>query len=126
MIDNLKPCPFCGRPGELSEDLRHEGNKHEPIFYYVFCRWCELKTYPQNTQAEAVKTWNARPVVDEIVMRLNTAIEHSTVGISPESHIRLAMALLGLNNSNREAGRDDWTGLADDCNPNPTKQETEG
>lgn len=50
----LKPCPFCGGEAELERS-------GEGVFetWYVTCIICGASNW-ENTEAEAVKTWNTR------------------------------------------------------------------
>jgi hypothetical protein len=50
--EELKPCPFCGRPAAL--DL--EGEVH-----LVVCQWCWARV-SSHTEEDAVHRWNTRPV----------------------------------------------------------------
>lgn len=65
MTDTLKPCPFCGGKPEL-------GSYGKSRNWIVVCSKCEVETKIYETEHEAVKAWNARPIEDE----LNDEIKH--------------------------------------------------
>jgi len=73
----LKPCPFCGQPGEIRDLLRHEKKHAEPVFrYFPACSGdnCPLENIDYSdklglnrsyaTEQEAADAWNNRPVED--------------------------------------------------------------
>ena len=53
----IKPCPFCGGKGEISEDLSSQSRSR---WYYVVCDSCCAKSDVVNSEAEAILDWNRR------------------------------------------------------------------
>lgn len=53
VVENLKPCPFCG--GEAKTDYDFNNNR-----YYVFCRDCDARVYDYNSEERVIKEWNKR------------------------------------------------------------------
>ena len=56
----IKPCPFCGAPGEVSSDIIFGDTK-----WYVGCSGekCPIvgvKTVMHQRRKDAIKTWNER------------------------------------------------------------------
>ena len=73
MSDELKPCPFCGKPVELISCFID--NKYR---YFVShnCRLaehtnCKLTNQIFETSAEAFLDWNARPLEDALRAQLD-------------------------------------------------------
>lgn len=60
-MERLKPCPFCGRKGEL-RSMRF-GMEREPR-WAVTCVACAIAIGWEDSEEEAVKRWNRR-VTDE-------------------------------------------------------------
>lgn len=63
MNTELKKCPFCGGEATLAKGLCELDN-------YVMCLECISKTRPYNTKESAIKAWNTRKPMDEIVEQL--------------------------------------------------------
>ena len=73
MTDKLKPCPFCG--GEAM--LRNRGMNTQN---YVVCENCGAVSKITETEADAIKAWNKRSYIDEIVEQLEEEKNHCCVG----------------------------------------------
>ena len=102
--EELKPCPFCGRPAALAlEDEVH----------LVGCQWCWTKV-SSHTEQGAVDRWNSRPV--EVVHILgHKAARDELVQLRAELKQARADALLLAvlwNGTNRNLR---WFHLADDA-----------
>lgn len=93
MIEELKPCPFCGN---LRVDFSHEasGNK---VLFFRFCVYCGAQGPDVRTETEAVPAWNDRApdpaytariaALEAEVERLREALEASlTAGDSHYAH----------------------------------------
>lgn len=63
MEDNLKPCPFCGGKAALIKGWCELDN-------YVMCLECRNRTKPFNTKETAIKKWNTRNPMEEILKQL--------------------------------------------------------
>ena len=59
----LPRCPFCGGEAELLKGQCEIDN-------YVMCLECRSKTKLYNTKASAIKAWNTRKPMQNIVERL--------------------------------------------------------
>lgn len=57
MGSELKPCPFCGG-GAYAPDERDD----ERGLFSVFCATCAASAASQETRADAIAAWNARPL----------------------------------------------------------------
>jgi hypothetical protein len=53
----LKPCAYCPDGGEPEM-------VHGPHNYQVHCKRCEVMTWPERSEADAARNWNARPIED--------------------------------------------------------------
>lgn len=53
----LKPCPFCGGKPNLRSYSKSRN-------WIVFCSKCETETQVYESEQEAVKAWNSRPIED--------------------------------------------------------------
>ena len=62
-MSELKRCPFCGGEAELLKGQCEIDN-------YVMCLECRSKTKLYNTKASAIKAWNTRKPMQNIVERL--------------------------------------------------------
>jgi Lar family restriction alleviation protein len=56
-MDRLQPCPFCGGEATVC-DVETHGMKTP--WKYVLCKDCEAQISWQNTEAEAIASWNQR------------------------------------------------------------------
>lgn len=64
MSEELKPCPFCGSPG----NIRHVENEwggwgqERDDEYYPECSndYCPIELYAEHSYEEAVESWNIR------------------------------------------------------------------
>ena len=80
MTDKLKKCPFCGGEAYVSNEDCY-GNVDDN--YLVHCDECGLQlgfTNQYVTEEEAIKAWNKRSYIDEIVEQLEEAQNHCCVG----------------------------------------------
>ena len=66
----LLRCPFCGGEAELLKGQCEIDN-------YVMCLECRSKTKLYNTKASAIKAWNTRIPMQNIVERLEEEVEES-------------------------------------------------
>lgn len=64
----LKPCPFCGGKPVL---LKH----NDEDYYKVFCECCGARqwTFANRTDRDAIRNWNTRKPMDNIVAELEKA-----------------------------------------------------
>ena len=62
-MSELKRCPFCGGEAGLLKGQCEIDN-------YVMCLECRSKTKLYNTKASAIKAWNTRKPMQNIVERL--------------------------------------------------------
>jgi hypothetical protein len=60
---DLKPCPFCGKPAELTEN--------EYSAPMVACEWCLARTC-SHSDSLAIDKWNRRPGEDALHARAET------------------------------------------------------
>ena len=62
----LEPCPFCGGPGKIYEDLQKSTDVKEPVkVWRVMCGGrvdCALLMSHFKTEQEAAAAWNTRAV----------------------------------------------------------------
>ena len=77
----LLRCPFCGGEAELLKGQCEIDN-------YVMCLECRSKTKLYNTKASAIKAWNTRKPMQNIVERLEE--EHMAL-FSAKQEISFAM-----------------------------------
>lgn len=54
-MDNLNPCPFCGGPASLREEL---------LKIYVQCDWCLSSSDESHSIAAVREAWNTRRTFD--------------------------------------------------------------
>lgn len=59
MMDELKPCPFCGHKSALRSG-RYVTGEEKPGTAHVVCTHCGSTTVVCNDKAEAVERWNQR------------------------------------------------------------------
>lgn len=64
----LLRCPFCGGEAELLKGQCEIDN-------YVMCLECRSKTKLYNTKASAIKAWNTRKPMQNIVERLEENLQ---------------------------------------------------
>lgn len=58
MLEQLKPCPFCGSEAEI---VQRQVHLSPPIlWYYVECPQCKTQTYVKPTKKDAIDFWNTR------------------------------------------------------------------
>lgn len=67
----LLPCPFCG-----GEAMAIENNFYTDI-HSVMCRNCFAESDRYHTQKEAIKQWNTRKLMQEILEKLQDELELS-------------------------------------------------
>lgn len=76
----LKPCPFCGRKGELWN------NKLTYRLYGVICEECDCMTPYFTTREEAIEAWNRRKPIDDIVEQLEETKDEFSGGTLQEEY----------------------------------------
>lgn len=59
--DELKPCPCCGGEAETDWLFQAGGGPVGVRGYWVFCTVCKLRTNIQESEREAIASWNRRP-----------------------------------------------------------------
>lgn len=77
----LKPCPFCGGKPVL---LKH----NDEDYYKVFCECCGARqwTFANRTDRDAIRNWNTRKPMDNIVAELQSRKELLNVAHIPQTH----------------------------------------
>ena len=68
----LKPCPFCGGKPVL---LKH----NDEDYYKVFCECCGARqwTFANRTDRDAIRNWNTRKPMDNIVAELQKSADRN-------------------------------------------------
>lgn len=56
MIEELKPCPFCGSEAEIYTGSYHPFSLRS--YDYVYCKGCGVTTRMYDTEREAAEAWN--------------------------------------------------------------------
>jgi Lar family restriction alleviation protein len=54
----LKPCPFCGEPGEVAQNT--SGDYARQWFWWALCSVCPCELTGFQSESEAVDAWNNR------------------------------------------------------------------
>lgn len=69
-MSELKKCPFCGGKPVL---LKH----NDEDYYKVFCECCGARqwTFANRTDRDAIRNWNTRTPMDNIVEKLEESQE---------------------------------------------------
>ena len=57
-MDELKPCPFCGRSAVIS--ARRGEHLNDPVFYRAHCKHCGISTKNYLQKRNAKWAWNRR------------------------------------------------------------------
>lgn len=52
-MEELKPCPFCGRKPDMQKAINYKG-------VYVVCHSCEIRTFIFASERAAAERWNRR------------------------------------------------------------------
>lgn len=65
----LLPCPFCGGEASVLSDCSYSRTDGETM-YYVRCQYCASESSWEYSEEEAIKRWNTRKPMQEIVERL--------------------------------------------------------
>lgn len=82
MTDKLRECPFCGGQANIIE---------EPILgaYQVYCTECPVNVgrYWFFEEEDAIKAWNKRSYIDEIVEQLEEASCYIEDGDGHAGHV---------------------------------------
>src|ERR1700733_13549016 len=74
--NDLRPCPFCGNPGEIEFWEENEGSTNG---YYPQCSYCCAEIEGLYTMDGAISAWNARPREAALIALVQDAageIEH--------------------------------------------------
>lgn len=74
----LLRCPFCGGEAELLKGQCEIDN-------YVMCLECRSKTKLYNTKASAIKAWNTRKPMQNIVERLEELKDKAVINVTPKN-----------------------------------------
>ena len=77
MTDKLRECPFCGgnNVDVFNWEVTFQGD-----YFKAYCKDCDFELKPQRTEEEAIKAWNKRSYIDEIVEQLEEEKNHCCVG----------------------------------------------
>ena len=62
MNKELKPCPFCGGRAEKEWGI--------PSIFWIKCTGCGVEGSQHGSLEEAIKAWNTRKPIDEVMERL--------------------------------------------------------
>ena len=81
----LKPCPTCHREGKILAD---------DTGFYVQCTLCTLKGPPEDTKELAIDSWNDRPWMSNIGIR-----------VPPPNTDKLDQVLKSLDDTNSKLDR---------------------
>lgn len=79
MTDKLRECPFCGGEAKVRETGYRKWDGSHRRFYIVECQCC-CANIEADTKEEAIKAWNKRSYIDEIVEQLEEEKNHCCVG----------------------------------------------
>lgn len=80
MTDKLLNCPFCGGKAMRRKRGRNTQN-------YVVCENCGAVSKITETEADAIKAWNKRSYIDEIVEQLEEASCYIEDGDGHAGHV---------------------------------------
>lgn len=69
-MEELKKCPFCGGEAEVVG-----GNPH----YWVFCKTCDVESGQSATIEGAIRKWNTRKPMEQVVKRLEKEKIHCEI-----------------------------------------------
>ena len=91
-MEKLKPCPFCGREGEL---FSHEAPQAlgGGSRYMVVCSGCFGRAGNADTRDGAIKMWNRRSGYETNLMQLNDMKKHGELAKSDERKLESLMEL---------------------------------
>lgn len=66
MIEELKPCPFCGSIESLDKKhvVLHNRYCADDEMWSIECRNCLISTQNFDTEYDLLKFWNTRPAED--------------------------------------------------------------
>ena len=71
-MPDLRPCPFCGSAALLSAlEGEPEG---EGFWAWAYCPLCNANGSDKTTRAEAIATWNTRPIEDALLAACEDAL----------------------------------------------------
>lgn len=93
----LSPCPWCGGPALIREDIKDRRKKIKDVSYYVECvesfstAKCKMTAYTDNmkTPQEAADVWNKRNY-HHALMELRSRVYHDEISVLPGiKHVRL-------------------------------------
>ena len=79
MSDDLKPCPFCGEPGELVDQEDHKWYAQCGSQVASCCQIPNQRYGSFRTPEAAAKAWNTRPIEDVLA----AIVEANTEGTEP-------------------------------------------
>lgn len=61
----LKPCPFCGGEARFADVTGH----------WLICKECLCETQYYNNPADAVKAWNTRKPIQDLMEQIDEEVE---------------------------------------------------
>mgnify|MGYP002626940738 CR=1 FL=1 len=73
-MDDLKPCPFCGRTEFLHIDRYQSDGEW---WAYVECTECMTTGPVGKSKLQAVDAWNMRPIAVKITMRRTSDVSNN-------------------------------------------------
>lgn len=71
-IKNRKPCPVCSLTDRLFMDRTDFWSNKKSGDYFVFCARCDIRTFPHQTQQEALNHWNNLSKDSDIMKKKTT------------------------------------------------------
>ena len=82
----LLRCPFCGGEAELLKGQCEIDN-------YVMCLECRSKTKLYNTKASAIKAWNTRKPMEDIVDELEELLAQEIISENVVSDVGTGLSI---------------------------------
>ena len=70
--EELKPCPFCGKPVDMYKydynEYNEQGIQGHEVGFVIICFDCHIDMGEYNTEEEAIKAWNRRAEWDQRII----------------------------------------------------------